>query len=36
MTCYDFLFKPKDDDACMDAWMHGWNLLFSFFIFPLF
>jgi len=25
-------FLNLDDDACMDAWMHGWNLLFSFFI----
>jgi len=22
-------FLNLDDDACMDAWMHGWNLLYS-------
>jgi len=33
MKCYDFLFKTIWY-ACMDAWMHEWNLLyFSFFHF---
>jgi len=22
-------FLNLDDDACMDAWMDGWNLLYS-------
>jgi len=34
MTCYDFLFETIWY-ACMDAWMHEWNLLF-FFIFSIF
>ena len=29
-TCYDFLFETIWY-ACMDAWMHEWNLLFFFF-----
>jgi len=32
MICYDF-FLNLYDDAYMDVWMHGWNLLFFIFHF---